>query len=223
MKYYIVICYWCGNEFNQRQDTVNRQLANYGHSCCKRCFGKEPSFRAAQNARTDSKSHPHTEETKKFLSELKIGATPWNKGLSKESDLRVLAYGEATRRTKLMQNLKGENNNNWKGGVSVIKLPFPNSDRFKEWMKFRYAQLMECNFRCYKCSGAFCGNELEIHHLLSQTRHPGMIFDPRNCFVFCKECHKKFHHEFGKKSFTPMDAVKFINRDRSPENKFKTC
>src|ERR1700749_284964 len=99
LKYHDVKCFWCGKEMTQRQDTFKRQAANYGHSCCKRCFGKEPSFRTAQKAREDSRSHPHTDETKKLLSELRIGVPSWNNGLDK-TDERVKKYANALQKAK---------------------------------------------------------------------------------------------------------------------------
>jgi hypothetical protein len=220
MKYYPVSCFWCKKEFEQRNDTVKRQMANYGHSCCKQCFGKEQSFRDAQKARTDSRSHPHSDETRRLLSELRRGTDPWNKGLD-ISDDRVKKYVAGMKKAKQLNPPIVAKNSNWKGGISAIKTPFPSSDRFNKWLDFRNAQISKNGCRCYKCSRVLFHNELEIHHLLSQTKYPEYIFEPRNCFVFCKNCHKQFHREFGKKNFTPADAVNFINRDRIPGNHFK--
>ena len=44
---------------------------------------------------------------------------PWNKGLTKETDERVRLMGEEIKRTH--PKLSGENNSQWKGGVSKNK------------------------------------------------------------------------------------------------------
>lgn len=206
---------------HQRSDTFKRQMGKYGHSCCKRCFGKEQTFRDAQNARTDSRSHPHSEETKKVLSALRMGKPSWNRGLKASDDERVRVNALRTSVSKKGMCLK-EDNPNWKGGVSGIKKPFPKSGEFQKWMKFRNWKLKEDFYQCFKCSNRFFANQLEVHHLSSQSRFPDLIFDEQNCITFCIPCHVSFHKKYGKKHFTPQHAIDFINADRS-DNFFKLC
>lgn len=227
MKYYQVKCFWCGKEYNQRCDTVKRQNIKYGHSCCKHCFGKEKSFKDTRSKimKNDNpfKNKHHTEETKTLLSELKKGGIPWNKGLNAKIDERVKINGRNTSIGRSKNPLVGSLNSNRKGGISYIKKKFPDSKKFKKWMLFRKELLKEDGYRCYKCSKVFNCNELDIHHMLSQTKYPLYIYDISNCVVFCKRCHKQFHKEFGKKKFTPTNTKEFINRNRSKENQFKFC
>jgi len=71
----------------QRCDTYNRQMSNYGHTCCKNCFGNEQSFKNARRLamlnNNPFKGKQHSAETKVKLSEGKKGSTPWNKGNKK--------------------------------------------------------------------------------------------------------------------------------------------
>jgi hypothetical protein len=74
-----------------------------------------------------------SEETKQKLSKLRKGKIPWNKGLTKETDERIKKYGESKKGIKFSlehkQNISknhadvsGENNPNWKGGISQNKI-----------------------------------------------------------------------------------------------------
>ena len=70
IKYYhkIVECFHCKKEFEQRKDTIKRQLDKYGYSCCKNCFGKEQSFKEARTIamlkHNPYKGKVHSEETR---------------------------------------------------------------------------------------------------------------------------------------------------------------
>jgi len=221
MTYHNTECFWCKKGIIQRKDVIKRQLMKYGHNCCKYCFGKEKSFSEAQKARIDNRSHPHSEKTKKFLSEIKKGKPSWNKGLTSETSDSIRIGAQRVAITK-KGRYRGSNNPNWKGGVSLIKKPFPESRQLKKWMVFRNQQLKNDFYQCYKCSSRLFSNQLQIHHLLSQTKFPDQIFEEQNCITFCIKCHREFHKKYGIKRFTPQNAIEFINSDRS-DNLFKLC
>lgn len=219
--HYIADCFWCKKRMETRYDVWKRQMNKYGHLCCKRCFGNEKSFKDAQQARTDNRSHPHTEETKRLLSSLRIGAKVWNKGLDKR-DERVKNNWLATSRSRKLNPLKGSKNPNWKGGISSIKSAFDET-LYKNWMGVRKTVLHRDCYTCIKCSGIFLPTQLHVHHLLSKTRYPNMKLDEDNCVTMCHGCHKKFHRRYGIKKFTPNNWEDFINEGREKENHFITC
>lgn len=226
MKYFEVDCFWCKAWFSQRQDTVKRQMGKYGHSCCKNCFGKEQTFRDARSRvmieANPFKGKKHSGETKRRLAVLKIGKSPWNKGLTALIDKRVMANGEQTAIGRLKLMLKGSANPNWKGGISRLRPLFPGKELFQQWLAFADKIKEDFGHRCCKCSKVMLKKQLDIHHLLSQTIYPDQIYNPENCIALCRNCHKQFHEEFGRIGFTPADAITFINRDRSPVNYFIT-
>ncbi|SRR5260221_7768444 len=223
MKHFLVKCFWCPKEFYQRYDTFNRQISKYGHNCCKHCFGKEKTFKDARTwVMTENnpfKGKTHSGASKAIQRLRKLGQVGWNKGLTKETSALVRLYAEKSKKTKAKTDTSGSNNPNWRGGISKNKKPLKR--KLKEWMRFRQTRLEEDNFRCYNCGNKYMSYELEIHHLLSQTRYPESVFEPQNCFVFCKRCHRQFHKKYGLKKFTPMNAVDFINSSRKRENYFK--
>lgn len=80
-------CHWCTKYMLQRIDTYMRQMNNYGHNCCKNCFGKEQSFKDGRKKAMTENNHfrgkHHTEESKKVMAEKAIGRPAWNKGIRK--------------------------------------------------------------------------------------------------------------------------------------------
>lgn len=101
------ICFWCKKEMNQRIETYNRQLSNYGHSCCKKCFGKEPTFKAARS-RVMSNTNPfkgkkHTEDAKLIIAKSRFGKPPWNKGIRKKK--KPIIPGSINRWIKLKNEI----------------------------------------------------------------------------------------------------------------------
>lgn len=72
---------------DQRAETYNRQQLNYGHNCCKNCFGNEPSFKLARKRvmlfQNPFKGKKHTLETRDTLSKKAMGRPAWNKGIRK--------------------------------------------------------------------------------------------------------------------------------------------
>lgn len=225
MKYFDVSCHWCKKALRQRQDTHKRQLQKYGHHCCKNCFGKEPTFKAART-RVMTESNPfagktHSEETKKRLSVLRTGAPAWNKGLTEKDSTSVRKCSDAMRAFRKTADYFGANNPNWKGGISPIPQKF--SEETKEWLRFRQEMIVRDCYTCCKCNEQKNGKDLDVHHMASQTRHPELKFDELNCMVLCTPCHRSFHKEFGNRSFTVGDTVRWINRDRKPDEYFMIC
>ena len=47
------------------------------------------------------------------------------------------------------------------------------------------------------------------HHLNGYTRYPDLRYDVSNGILISEEMHKKFHREFGTRSFTKEDFLKF--------------
>lgn len=210
---------------NQRQDTYKRQMAKYGHNCCKKCFGKEQSFRDARSRVMTESNHfrgkAHSAKTKALLSKLKSGAKAWNKGLTKDTNESVRKYTKSAIEWRKTVDYSGENNPNWKGGISAVVRPFSNER--KEWMKFRMEMIERDVYTCCKCNERKIGKDLDVHHMASQTRYPELKFDELNCMVLCTICHNAFHKEFGRKKFAVGDTVRWINRDRKPDEYFMIC
>lgn len=85
--------------------------------------------------------------------------------------------------TKIGQ-CSGENNPNWKGGITSEQKLQRNSYDAKEWKK---AVLERDNWVCQHCEDR--GGNLEIHHLYPWSKYPELRFDIDNGITFCPPCH----------------------------------
>lgn len=216
-------CFWCGKDYRVRKDARQRQISKYGHVCCRQCFGKEPTFKAARKkamlTNNPFKGKKHSEETKAILSCKKMGIPAWNKGLTKESSEIVSRNAAATKKSKMGKQLK-DKNPNWRGGSSIFNRDFKF---FTDWLPFRENILKnDCN-NCWKCGGNFNAKNLEVHHLTSKRKYPEFEYDETNCVTLCKKCHKEFHKIYGTIKFTYGDFVNWINSTRQPHEKLVMC
>lgn len=86
---------------------------------------------------------------------------------------------------------RGENSNNWKGGVSYIN---GRIRKGVEWKMWREAIFKRDDWTCQDCgarSGKGKSIELHPHHVKQYATHPELRFDVSNGITLCKECHKK--------------------------------
>jgi hypothetical protein len=218
----LVICYWCDKKFHQRKDTIKRQAKNYGHTCCKNCFGNESTFKAARKRvmLTDNPflGKKHTEETKVLLSRQRIGKPAWNKGLTEEDHPSIKQFADSTRAR--IRDMNGNKNPNWKGGSTLFNRDF---DFFTEWLPFRKEILERDCYSCWKCSQRLKENKLEVHHIVSKAKYPELKYDELNCIVLCKRCHKDFHRRYGTIKFIPHQIIGWLNENRKPEDYVCFC
>lgn len=224
-RYYIEAkCYWCEQTFSHRYDVHKRQLNNYGHFTCRKCFGKEPSFRNKRKevmlSNNPFKNKKHSNETKNLLSKQKLGKSSWNKGLTIDHP-SVLKNTIKTQETKSKMDFSKENNPNWKGGKS--RASEASKILIKGWWPFRQSIIKrDCN-KCWKCGEVFESKYLDVHHLLSRSRFPDYRHEETNCIVLCSECHKEFHTRFKLREFESHDTIMWINETRKENERLILC
>ncbi|MCH7568434.1 MAG: HNH endonuclease [Nanoarchaeota archaeon] len=132
-----------------------------------------------------NKGIPNPSKTK-----FKNGHTPWNKGLTKEIDKRIVNGG---REKGCIPWNKGkifmvrENHPNWKGGITPINVKIRNSIEYKEW---RLNIFRRDNFTCQECGIRGSKSYLHVHHIKSFAKYPKLIFDLNNGQTLCIDCHK---------------------------------
>ena len=118
----------------------------------------------------------HSDEFKEMQSELKKTDNP-------------LFKLEA--RKKLSEQRKGENNPNWKGGIS-----YPDNDprytfEYKEW---RRQVFIRDNFTCQECESKSSKGKytyLTAHHIKSFSQYPELRHSVDNGLTLCIQCHAK--------------------------------
>ena len=149
----------------------------------------------------------------------KNGQESWNKGLTKETDKRVLESSKkrtGLKRTKetikkmslskkgkpctFIKNkfkigdirLIGKNNFNWKGGITHKNRRLRASSMWKSWRK---AVFLRDKFTCQNPNCPLCHNEighfLHPHHIKAFSTYPELRFDINNGITYCKDFHLK--------------------------------
>jgi hypothetical protein len=104
-------------------------------------------------------------ESKKRLSQERIGRVPWNKG-------------------KLNPSMNGENNFNWKGGISKKNELIRQSIEYGLW---RISVLKRDNYTCQICGER--GGKLEADHVKPFSLFPELRFAIDNGRTLCRDCH----------------------------------
>lgn len=86
----------------------------------------------------------------------------------------------------------GEDNPQWKNGVSTINKLLRGSSEFKKWRKevFEYD-----NYTCWICE---LGGRIHPHHLKSFSKYPELRFVKSNGLTLCEYCHRTYT-KFGVK------------------------
>lgn len=79
----------------------------------------------------------------------------------------------------------GNNNPNWKGGISPECMKIRCSEKYKQIKIF---VLKRDN---YKCQMPLCKNnkKLEMHHIKKFSEYPDLRLDLSNLIILCKKCH----------------------------------
>lgn len=91
------------------------------------------------------------------------------------------------------QRFLGENNPNWKGGITPINLSIRQSYEMKLWRKSVFER---DNYTCIWCRQR--GGKLEADHIKPFSLFPELRFAIDNGRTLCKECHKKTDTYMGR-------------------------
>jgi hypothetical protein len=132
-------------------------------------------------AKDDDRIKKSTDAAKKA----RIGNSPWNKGL------KLNCLSNETKK-KISDSLKGkyigENNSNWKGGITDKNKLARCSREFKKW---REKVFERDSYKCQHCEQI--GGELHPHHILKFSEYIELRFDISNGITLCKKCHQLEH------------------------------
>lgn len=117
-----------------------------------------------------------------------------------------------------IESISGENNRNWKGGITAENLSARSSSEYERWRKAVYKK---DNFTC-QCCGKKC-NKLNAHHIYSFSDHKEIRYDLTNGITMCEKCHYSsiigsFHNIYGTQNNTPEQLIEYINKIRKINN-----
>lgn len=108
-------------------------------------------------------------------------------------------------RSCLAKTKKGENNRNWKGGISPINNIIRQSIEAKLWIQSVFAR---DGYTCQKTGIKGC--KLTAHHILNFSSHPEIRFAIDNGITLSIESHIQFHKIYGKKNNTREQLEEFL-------------
>lgn len=145
-----------------------------------------------------------------------FGHIAWNKGLTKETDIRIKKCSESKigikrppfskewienlskahqgrqfskeHKRRMSEAQKGEKSYNWKGGITPYRTAIWKSESYQEW---RNAVFKQDNYTCVRCLNH--GGKLHAHHILSFADFLEERFEPDNGATLCKSCHLHIH------------------------------
>lgn len=123
-------------------------------------------------------------KTKGISRPWKEGRVAWNKGLP--------AWNKGIHQTQTM----GENNPNWKGGITPKYRAIRTTLEYKLWRK---AVFDRDNYTCVLCNTS--GVYLNADHIKPLALYPESIYDISNGRTLCLPCHK-LTDTYGRKTKT---------------------
>ena len=155
---------------------------------------------------------PFTEEHKKKMSEAMKGRLCSNELREKRSKFMMgntiskgITHSIETRE-KHKKQMTGENNHNWKGGITKDNDKKRNSMEYKFW---RREVFKRDRWTCTACNKKV--KEINAHHIVNFAEFPEKRFDIENGITLCKGCHNEFHKKYGKENNTQEQITKYIN------------
>lgn len=129
------------------------------------------------------------------------GGKPWNKGLK---GIHLSPMSEFKK-----GNNMGENNSNWKGGITPINNKIRKS---KEYTRWRNRVYLRDNFTCCHCNKKCDSKNIIAHHIYYFSEIPELRFNINNGVTLCRSCHFKLH-QYNK----PIDKM-FYQTVKKPSN-----
>lgn len=114
----------------------------------------------------------------------------------------------------------GEDNYNWKGGISGERNEARTCGEYKKWRK----SILELDSYACQCCGAF-DVELHAHHIYSFATHKNLRYSVSNGITLCRWCHSlaepnSFHFVYTAFNNTPEQLETYINNKRKQLGNF---
>lgn len=176
-------------------------------------FTEEHKKKIGVNTSIALTGHKLTEEHRKKLSEV-------HKGIKfSEERKRKLSLAQKGKKKSLITEEhrkhlseshigknRGENNINWKGGITPEVQKIRNSFEMKLWRKSNFERDY---FTCQKCKDNRGGN-LEVHHINNFADFSELRLAIDNGITFCEICHQEFHKTYGYKNNTKEQLIEFL-------------
>lgn len=99
---------------------------------------------------------------------------------------KTCAYMSSKRSEILSKNRLGQNNPNWKGGVTPINHAFRMSAKYRDW---RESVFIRDDYTCQECFQR--GGKLNADHIKTFAHYPELRLEISNGRTLCEDCHRK--------------------------------
>lgn len=109
----------------------------------------------------------------------------------------------------------GENNSNWKGGITPKLLSERTSSSYEIWRDAVYKK----DWYTCQCCGQSSNIEKNAHHIINFAENDDLKYDIQNGITLCAPCHHikykgSFHNIYGTRNNTPQQLEEYINFKR---------
>jgi hypothetical protein len=130
----------------------------------------------------------------------------------KQTNLKRFGFKYASQSPEIKEKVSGENNVNWKGGISSERNKIWRTLDYKQWRKSVFER---DNYTC-QCCGDNKGGNLQAHHKYNFSEYLELRFEIDNGITLCDKCHDfrnigSFHHKYGTRNNTPEQLEQYIN------------
>ena len=172
-----VLCVQCGQEFSLYPSDIRRGR----RFCSDKCAGQWSS-----ESRHGEKHHLYKADTVAICPTCgsQFSRKP---GLMARPPIAYCSHACATK-AQDYSSRTGENNSNWKGGISVL---WQNFYLDEKWAEVRQAVYARDNWQCQNCGEK--SRKLHAHHIIALVDN-GAMYDLENIITLCDVCHYGYHH-----------------------------
>jgi len=184
-------CLQCGREI-KRPPWCSSKNWNKREFCSNQCRGKNLLNKEL------------SEETKKKMSNARIGYEPWNKGIKTGITYWLGKKRSDEDRMKMRIAKLGEKSPFWKGGISNDPYPEDWCELLKDSIRKRDNYVcQECGIHQDELDGWF--KKLHIHHIDYDKNN----LNPYNLISLCNKCHMKtnYNREYWIKYFNDNKII----------------
>ena len=193
---------------------------------CPEC-GKKQGY---MNRKEDISGQVFGELTALFIDESKLDnklRTYWicqcSCGATPSVDVTSLKTGNTTTCGNRMAHCSGENNGNWKGGITAPLQIERTSSLYNIWRDSVYKK----DWYTCQCCGKYKNINKNAHHIKNFLDNEELRYDINNGILLCDECHAitslvSFHHRYGTRNNTPEQLEEYINIRRKELNIHKS-
>jgi hypothetical protein len=183
---------------------------------CKRVNERESQWQSRKYCSLNCSLKVTSVHKQKNHYSIPIGNIPWNKNkkgihLSPNSEFKS---GMQINLGRVRLDMRGENNFNWKGGITKLANAIRKWVQYKEWRDFIFQR---DNWTCQMCKKRGNGR-LEVHHnkisfakllkkyniqTIDDAHKCPELFDKNNGITLCKDCHRKTD-DYGRKNYRKL-------------------